>query len=112
MDTALAVARRLGPGEAGQAGVVDPAEFAVEISGLHSQLRKRCDGARILIGLVEPGPGLQLYPPVVDARGHAIAVELDLVHPPRPCRRLLDRLRKLERDEWRKGRALARRADT
>jgi hypothetical protein len=32
---------------------------------------------------------------VVDARGHAIAVELDLMHPLRPRRRLLDRLGKL-----------------
>ena len=56
-----------------------------------------------------PGPGQKLHAAIVDARGHAIAVELDLVHPLRPRGRLLDRLGKLRRDEARKGRVAARR---
>ena len=90
VHAALAVGRRLGLGEARQAGVVDAAELAVEISGLHVEVGERGDGARIFVGPVEPGPGQQLHPAVVDARGHAKAVELDLVHPLRPGGRLLD----------------------
>ena len=79
------------------------------IGGLHVQVRERCDGAWIFVGPVEPGPGQELHAAIVDARGHTIAVELDLVHPLRPRRRLLDRLGKLRRDELRKGDASARR---
>ena len=79
------------------------------IGGLHVQVRERRDGARIFGGPVEPGPGQELHAAVVDARGHAIAVQLDLVHPLRPRRRLLDRLGKLRRDELRKGSIAARR---
>ena len=81
---ALAVGRRLGVGEARQAGLVDAAEFAVDIGGLHVQIRERRDGARIFGSPVEAGPGQQLHTAVVDARGHTIAVQLDLVQPLRP----------------------------
>ena len=46
---ALAVGRRLGVGEARQSGVVDAAEFAVDIGGLHVQIRERGDDARIFV---------------------------------------------------------------
>ena len=46
---------------------------------------------------------------VVDARGHSIAIELYLVQPLSPRRRLLNRLGKLRRDELRKGSASTRR---
>jgi hypothetical protein len=88
-------------GEAGQARVVDAAEFAIEIGGLHVQGPQRRDGAWIFAGPVKAGPGEQLHAAVVDACGHAIAVKLDLMNPLWPGRRVLDRLRKLERDEWR-----------
>ena len=109
LHIALAVGRRLGMGEARQSSLIDAAEFAVEISGLHVQVRERRDGARIFVGPVEPGPSQKLHAPVVDARGHAIAVELYFMQPLRPRRRLLDRLGKLRRDESRKGYASARR---
>ena len=101
LHVALAVGRRLGVGEARQSSLVDAAEFAVEIGGLDVQVRERRDGAWIFVGPVEPGPSQQLHAAVVDARGHAIAVQLDFVQPLRPRRRLLDRLGKLRRDEVR-----------
>ena len=103
MHAALAVGRRLGVGEARQSGFVDAAEFAVEIGGLHVQVRERRDGAWIFGRPVEAGSGQELHAAIVDARGHAIAVELDFVDPLRAGRRLLDRLGKLGRDELRKG---------
>ena len=48
---ALTVSRRLGVREARQSGVVDAAEFAIQIGGL------RRNGARIFVGPVEAGPG-------------------------------------------------------
>ena len=105
---ALAVGRRLRLREARQSGVVDAAEFAVEIGGLHLQVRERRDGARIFVGPVEPGSGQELHAAIVDARGHTIAVQFDFMQPLRPRRRLLDRLGKLRRDEGRKGDVSAR----
>ena len=87
-NLALAVGRGLGVGEARQSGVVDAAELAVEIGGLHLERR---DGVRIFVGPVEPRPGQQLHAAIVDTRRHAEAVELDLLHPLRPCGRLLGR---------------------
>jgi hypothetical protein len=54
------------------------------------------------------GPRQELHPPIVDPRGHPIAIQLNLMHPLRPRGRLLDRLGKLGRDEIRKGDAAAR----
>ena len=107
MHAALAVGGRLGMGEARQPGLVDAAELAVEIGRLHVHVGERCDGARVFGGPVEAGPGEQLYAAIVEARGHAIAVQLYFMHPLRPRRRLLDRLGKLERDELREGNASA-----
>jgi hypothetical protein len=45
---------------------------------------------------------------VVDARRHAKAVKLDLMHPLRPRGRLFDGRGKLGTDELRKGRLVAR----
>jgi hypothetical protein len=96
--------------EAWQSRVVNAAEFAVEVGCLHVEVSERGHGARIFGSPVAPGPGQQLRAAVVDARGHAIAVELDLVHPLRSRRWLLDRLGKLWRDEARQGRVSPRRA--
>ena len=108
MNAALAIARRLSLGKARRSRIVDAAEFAVDIGGLHIQVRKGSNHAWIFAGPVQPGPCEQLRAAVVDARGHAIAVELDLMHPLRPRRRLLDRLGKLRGHENRKGGAPAR----
>jgi hypothetical protein len=61
-------------GEGRQPSLVDAAEFAIQISGLDVQVRERCDGAWIFVGPVKAGPSEQLHTPVVEARGHAIAV--------------------------------------
>ena len=95
-------------GEARQSGIVDATKLAVDIGGLHVHVREGRDGARIFVSPVEPSPGQKLHTAIVDARGHAIAVELDLMHPLRPRGRLLDGLGKLRRDELRKGDAPAR----
>jgi len=87
---ALAVGRCLDAREARQSGIIDAAELAIEIGGLHVQVRKRCDGARIFVSPVEPSAGQQLRLALVDPRGHAIAVELDLMQPLRPRRRFLN----------------------
>jgi hypothetical protein len=105
---ALAVGRSLGMGEARQSGVVDAAEFAVEISGLHLQFRERGDDAWIFVGPVEPGASQELRSAVVHPRGHTKAVQFYFVQPLRPRRRSLDRLGKLRRNEARKGKASAR----
>ena len=55
-----AVGRRLSVGEARQSRLVDPAEFAVDIGGLHVEACERRDRAWIFLGPVEPGPGQQL----------------------------------------------------
>ena len=68
-----------------------PTKLAIDVSGLYLEVRKRGDDARIFGRPVEPGPGQQLRMAIVDARGHTIAVELDLMQPLRPRRRLLDR---------------------
>jgi hypothetical protein len=72
----LAIGGRLGIGEAGQASLIDAAEFAVEISGLDVQVRERRRSARIFAGPIEAGPGQELHAAIVDAGGHAKAVEL------------------------------------
>jgi hypothetical protein len=107
-NVALAVGRRLSMGEAWQPLFIDATQLAVDIGGLHVQARERCNGAWIFGGPIEPGPRQQLNA-AVDARGHAIAVELDLVHPLCARRRLLDQLGKLRRDEGGKRGNLARR---
>ena len=105
---ALAVGRRLRLGEAWQSGIVDAAKLAVDVGGLHVQVRECCDGAWIFVGPIEPGPSQKLNAAVVDARGHAEAVEFDFMQPLRARGRLLDRLEKLGRDEARKGNPSAR----
>ena len=110
MHAALAVGRRLRLREARQSGVVDAAEFAVDIGGLHVQVRERRDGAWIFVGPVEPSPGQKLHAAVVDPRGHAKAVELDLMYPLRPGGWLLDGLGELGRNKLRKGDASCARA--
>jgi hypothetical protein len=105
---ALAVGGRLGMGEARQARVVDAAEFAVDISGLHVQVRKRRDGTWICGGPVQAGAGQLVDTAVFDPHGHAIAVQLYFGDPLRPRRRLTNRLGELRRDEDRKGYASAR----
>jgi hypothetical protein len=57
---------------------------------------------------VEARSGQELRAAVVDARGHAITVKLNLVQPLRSGWRLLDRLRKLGRDEGRQRDVVAR----
>jgi hypothetical protein len=81
---ALAVARRLGVGKARQSGVVDAAEFPVEIGGLRLHTAERSDGAWIFVAPVEPGPSQDLRAAMVDARRHAKAVQLYLMQPLRP----------------------------
>ena len=81
---ARAVARRLRLREARQSVLADAAQFAVEIGGLHRQLREGGDDARIFVAPIEPRPRQQLHTPTLDARGHAEAVELDLMQPLRP----------------------------
>ena len=81
LHAALAVGRRLGMGEARQSGVIDAAEFAVEIGGLRLHIRERRDGAWIFVAPVEAGPSQELRAAIVDARGHAKAVQFDLVEP-------------------------------
>jgi hypothetical protein len=84
------MSRRLGKGEARQSGVVDAAEFAVDVSRLRLQICERRDDAWIFVAPVEPGASQELHAAVVDARGHAIAVQFDFMQPLRPRRRLLD----------------------
>jgi hypothetical protein len=104
---ALGVGRCLDAREAGQSGIVDAAELAIEIGGLHLQTRQRRGGARIFGGPVKAGPGQKLHPPFVDPRGHAISVQLNFMHPLCARGRLLDRLGKLRGTKA--GRGMARR---
>ena len=84
MDSAFAIGRRLRLREAGQTGLVDTAEFAVDISGFHPHIGQRRDGARISVGPVEASSGEQLNPTIVDARSHTESVQFDFMHPLRP----------------------------
>ncbi len=81
---ALSVGGRLSQREARQSIVANAAEFAVEVGALDRHLCESCRDARIFLAPVEPGPRQQLHAPMVDARGHAKAVELDFVEPSRP----------------------------
>ncbi|HEY5205943.1 MAG TPA: hypothetical protein VIJ63_15255, partial [Roseiarcus sp.] len=90
-------------GEARQSSVVDAAKFAVDIGGLHVEVRERRDGGRIFVGPVKPGARQQLHAAIVDPCSHAIAVEFDLVHPLRPGGWLRDELGKLRSYELRQG---------
>ena len=107
VDVAFAVGRRLGLSEARQPFDVNAAKLAVDVGVLHLEVRERRDGARIFGCPVEAGSGEELHAPVVDARGHAIAVQLDFVNPLRPRWRLFDRLGELGRDELREKDAAA-----
>jgi hypothetical protein len=78
---AFAVGRGLSLRKARQSGVVDATKLAVDVGGLHIEVRKRGDGARIFVSPVEPCPGQQLRTTGVDARGHAIAVQLYFMEP-------------------------------
>src|ERR1700722_7490832 len=102
LHIAFAVGRRLCVGESRQPSLIHAAEFPVEVSGPDVELQERCDSAWIFVGPVEAGPGQQLHAPVVDARGHAIAVQF---HASTEARRgLPDRLRELRSDElWKDG---------
>jgi hypothetical protein len=100
---ALAICRSLGEGEARQSSLVNAAELAFKIGSLHVHTGERRNGARIFVAPVEPGPGQKLHAAIIEARGHAKAVQFDFMQPLRPRRRLLDRLGKLRRDEGRKG---------
>jgi His Kinase A (phospho-acceptor) domain len=62
-------------------------KLAIDIGGLHIEICESGDGAWIFFGPVEPGASEELHAAVVDARGHAIAVQLYLVHPLCPRRR-------------------------
>ena len=97
--TALAIGGRLGIGEAWQASLIDTAQFAIEITGLDVQVRERRGCAWIFGGPVEAGPGQELHAAIVDAGGHAKAVELDFMQPLRPRGGLFDELGELRRDE-------------
>ena len=81
---ALAVARGLGLRKARQSVVANAAQFAVEVSGLGPHLREGGNDARIFVAPIEARPRQQLHSPALDARGHAKAVELDLMEPLRP----------------------------
>jgi hypothetical protein len=79
------------------------AEFAVEI-GLPGA--DRCDGRgdrRIFVCPIETGAGDQPYAAAIEARVHAIAVELDFVEPAGPIRRCVDKLRELRLDPLRQS---------
>jgi hypothetical protein len=97
-------------GKAWQSGVVDATEFAVNVGGLHAEVRERGDDTWIFGSPVEPGPGQELHTAIVDPRRHTIAVQLDLVQPLRARGRLLDRLGELGRHERREGGVASRRA--
>jgi hypothetical protein len=84
VHASFAIGRHLRPGEAGQTGLVDAAEFAVDVGGFHRHLGQRRDDARIFAGPVEASSGEQLNPTIVDARRHAESVQFDFVHPLRP----------------------------
>src|ERR1700678_2621237 len=84
VHAAFAIGRRLRPGEVGQTGLVDTAEFAVDIGGFHPHIGQRCDGARIFVGPVEASASEQLNSTIVDARGHTESVQFDFMHPLRP----------------------------
>src|SRR5580700_3582401 len=64
VHAAFAIGRRLPLGEAGQAGLVDTAEFAVDIGGFHPHIGQRRNGARIFVGPVEASSGEQLNRPL------------------------------------------------
>jgi hypothetical protein len=66
-------------GEARQACVIDTAEFAVEMGGPRLHIRKCRYRAWIFLAPVEPGPSQELRAAIVDARGHAKAVQLYLM---------------------------------
>ena len=64
VHAALAVRRRLDLGEAPQSGNVDAAELAIDVGGLHVQICKRGDGARIFACPVEGLPEAGALPPI------------------------------------------------
>ena len=49
---ALAICRRLSEGEARQSSLVNAAELAIDVGGLHIHIGERRDGARIFVGPV------------------------------------------------------------
>ena len=81
----------------------------VSIRGLRPHIRKRRGGAWIFVEPVEAGSSQELRAAMIDARGHAKAVQLYLMQPLRPGRSLLDRLAELRRYPARQRRDWVRR---
>jgi hypothetical protein len=89
----------------------DATELAVEIGLARAERRHGRGDGRIFIGPVEPGAGQRPDGAVIEARMHAVAVELDFVQPIRPVGRFLHEFGQLLRDPFRRTRRIgARRA--
>ncbi|MHC2538448.1 hypothetical protein ACVJMY_008017 [Bradyrhizobium diazoefficiens] len=96
----LAIRQRgLERGKVRRAVVVERDNLAVD-HGLRQRIRLLRDGGE-LVGPVETLAGLQRRLAVLDAKLHAVAIELDLVAPAVAGRRTLDRRAELRRDEIR-----------
>src|SRR5271166_5677341 len=84
--------------EGGHAIFAHAAKLAVEIGRFHRKLRESRSGRRIFGRPVEAGSCEELNLSASDARGHPVAVKLDLVDPIGAGRRLLDKFRELRRN--------------
>ena len=89
--------------ERGDAVRADAAELAVEISLARPEQRQGSGDRGIFMRPVEPGAGQQPDRAAIEARVHAVGVELDFVQPVRSFRRVLHELRQLRPNPFRQG---------
>jgi hypothetical protein len=84
----------------------DATQFAVEIGLARAKRRHGRGDRRISMGPVEAGARQQPHVAAIEARMHAIAVELDFKQPLVAFRRHVDELGQLRRDPlWQRSRA-------
>jgi hypothetical protein len=77
------------------------AQLAVEIGLARPERRHGIGDRRIFVCPVEPGSRQQPRGTAIEARMHAVAVELDFVQPIQPVRRRVDELGQLRPDPFR-----------
>jgi hypothetical protein len=104
-----AVGRQLDHAERGNAVGSHAAQFAVEIGLAGAERRDGLSDRRIFVRPLEPGARQKAHGAAIEARMHAVAVELDFVEPLIAFRRRADQLGELGPDPLRQSRRLGAR---
>src|SRR5438552_1221291 len=86
------IACRLDHAEGARAVGAHAAQLAIEITRAQRKLRQSLGNRRVFVGPVETTAREQAHLAIINASGHAVAVELNLVQPLLALRRFLHEL--------------------